>query len=295
MQQPASADRLDPALKRDLFFGDVASTRREIMVAGVALLVINCVYAARTLFVPETSGQLLSVLSTAVIFAALALGGLVRRPADVLTAADSTPASRRGLNALDDMLAHAERDPDLAADQRMAGAIASARQVRLVSRSLAAGIIVLALTSVLVAVRRSPSPVEGLFRPTPPSAVELVDVLLMPSSPDFHGLISVDVTRGQVTKIAPYVTTRSGRAPEVRAFEAIGRYLVAGDAIDLAQPDWLTRFKASWMRRIDIGTTADFLVVDADPRTHDIARDQIAAAVVGGKYYSRKDLQATRR
>jgi hypothetical protein len=295
MQQLASADRLDPALKRDLFFGDVASTRREIMVAGVALLVINCVYAGRTLFVPETSGALLSVLSTAVIFAALALGGLVRRPADALTAAASTPASRRGLNALDDMLAQAERDPDLAADQRMAGAIAGARQVRRVARGLGVAIIALCLTTVVVAVRSSPSPVEGLFRPAPPSAVELVDVLLMPSSPDFHGLISVDVTRGQVTQIAPYVTTRSGRAPEVRAFEAIGKYLVAGDAIDFAQPDWLNRFKASWMRRIDIGTTGDFLVVDVDPRSHDITQDQIAAAVVAGKYYSRKDLQGKGR
>ena len=50
MVDAASRDQLDPALKRDLFFGDLALTRRHVItgLAGVVLLSLStrfCLYA----------------------------------------------------------------------------------------------------------------------------------------------------------------------------------------------------------------------------------------------------------
>ena len=297
MEQSASADRLDPALKRDLFFADLAATRREIRISGGAAIFMFLVCGVGLLRADD-DGVLMHMLSTlgnSVILVLLVVGGAFRRQGSVTLRSDGSPIRWRGLKALELLLAQASRDPDLSVDPRLEGEVARARRVRLFARSLVAGLILLTLASVAVLARKEGNPFPGLFQPAPSPTVELVDVVLVPWSADFHGAITVDVTGGSVTQIAPYDAQRAARVNKFRAFEAIGKFLVAGGPIEFSQTGWLDRFKASWMRPIDIGTSGDFLIVDVDPRSHDIRQDQIAGAVVGGKYYSRKDIRAKGR
>lgn len=299
MEQPPSADRLDPALRRDLFFGDLAFTRRQltlhVIFAAVMLvsLTIRVWYDSNHLPIPIPALGLV----TSWLIAVPSLLRAVRRGdrAEASVRPEPEVHGRPGWKDLDAMQSQAAADPDLSSDRRLVSERVKTTRSKVVMRVVLGAYLILIATTSVVFVRVSATEVRAWFHPAPSPTVELVDVILTPWSADFHGAITVDVTGGHVTQIAPYDLQRSSRVPKFRAFEAIGKFLVAGGAIDFSQPGWLDRFKASWLRPIDIGTSGDFLVVDVDPRSHDIRPDQIAAAVVGGKYYSRKDIQTKGR
>lgn len=293
MEESASADRLDPIVKRDLFFGDLALTRRQLTQHAAFSLLMMAFLTAR-LWADSTMlpVPMLALLATWLCTTS-ALFRVARRRQQRVTSLRPEVKFQGlvGPRALAEMEALAAADPDLASDPRLAVAQRKARLVTTSGRALFVAYLALVAVTFVVVGRGSVADVKAFFRPAPPPTIELVDVILTPWSADFHGAISVDVTGGRVTQIAPYDSLRSSRVEKFRAFEAIGKYLVAGGAIDFSQTGWLDRFKASWMKPIDIGTAADFLVIDVDPRSHDITQDQIAAAVVRGTYFSRQDLR----
>ena len=300
MVDVASKDQVDPGLKRDLFFGDFAYTRRGVVtnLLGVVILslgLLACLYAGGELrrFVFLTGSVVLTLGVHASRHAATVWRrGEPRTPTD--PRADSGPLMIE--RTFDRLRAQAEDDADLASDPRLALETRKARGLRILSRCAAVLQRTVAATMLVVGAGYLIVDVQAFFRPAPPLTVELVDVILIPWSTDFHTAITVDVTGGQVSKIAPYDTRHAMTVtPHFRSFEALGKYLVAGDTIDLSRPGWFTRFTQGALRPIDVGTSGDFLVLDVDPRTHDITADKIAAAVIGGQYYSREEIRAKGR
>ena len=296
MVDAASKDRLDPGLKRDLFFGDFAYTRRGLVsnLVGVVILslgLLACLYAGGELrrFVFLTGSVVLTLgLHASRHAAAVWRRGELRTP----TNPGADPGPRMIERAFDRLRAQAEDDADLASDPRLALETRKARGLRILSRSAAVLQRTVGAAILVVGARYLIVDVQAFFRPAPPLTVELVDVILIPWSTDFHTAITVDVTGGQVSKIAPYDTRHAMTVtPHFRSFEALGKYLVAGDTIDLSRPGWLNRFTLGVLRPIDVGTSGDFLILDVDPRTHDITADDVAAAVIKGAYYSRQDIR----
>jgi hypothetical protein len=177
-------------------------------------------------------------------------------------------------------------DPELAADARFAAETRRASSLRWTKHGVAGLqlVAVLAVTAVFgpLMVRS----VRALIHPGP-AMIEFVDVRLVNGPADLEGPITLIVTGGRVSQIAPYALPRNvnPQASDFHAFEGQGKFAVGG-TLDLSRPDALDAARATWMRPIALGS-GDLIVLDVDPRLQPVTKAQVAAAVVNGVYLSR--------
>ncbi len=270
MVQPAHADSLTPSLRRDLYFADLALARREAITrAAVAGLCLSPVLVR-----VFTGSETLSHVSN-VCFCLTGIGFATRLRLDWKR-----------------MRAAADGDADLMADERLAVEDKRAALFMWLRRGIFALMLVVSVVMVGLGAASVGAEARAWFQPSPPPTVELVDVTLVNGPADFSGQITIDVTGDRITRIAPYDLQRgfNPKGEHIRSFEALGTFVVGG-TLELSQPDPLEYAKRDWMRPIDLEARGDLIVLDVDPRTHNVTLAHVAAAVVNGKYLSRADIR----
>jgi membrane associated rhomboid family serine protease len=138
------------------------------------------------------------------------------------------------------------------------------------------------------------------------TALSVEKVLALPAEPQRIALVDVNVVQGPDRRVSSGMTVviegnriASVEEPSVnvlnhegRAFEAFGKFLVAGTLnFNAASP--VDDLRATWMKPVEPGASGDVVLLDVNPLNAFVGPGQIAAAVVGGHYYSRTEI-ATR-